>query len=884
MARLAGADAVWMAAIEITAIPHVSILGSQRASEAAWIEEYKRDAARLLTEIHQQYRISYRPDGTRRDIALELLWCALPVVNQPFKARIRLFLILRCLDSDEAAARLALEGLTSICRFSLDLERYEQRLCPWPELAGVIEGVDEQAAFVVTRTERVENLLNQAMPACYAWDRLPVTSNDLARITNTLIEHPNTAVSLQLIPTVLTAAESNCLESVSQGLETLRRGVYDGSMMTQVSLSAAARPAESYRYFTDNKDGAIFSFKIIVYGAHGAAHTTASRMIGQLDVRNELRIIPLTATEIQFKRNFYPLPWAMEEALLGLERSFDPARADAILAGAYRLPTLVTAEEASEFFRLPIGSDRLSAGFAVNESSRTGRTFRDELIDASEFEVGMLKSSGLQHSIGFSRADLTKHMLICGTPGSGKTTYSVGMLDRLWKLYGIPFLVIEPAKNEYRALVQSIPELQVFTPGKSFISPFVFNPFVPPKNVRLEAWKSTLKTAFEAGVAMTTPLDKIFEESVNNCYSDFRWLDSYTSDDAGGVFNIADFIRCFQDTFESIGYSGDARNIGLAGTVRLSSLANLFDNYHSIPIADILTKPTLIELAAIENSDQKALLIALLLLSVLSYVNSNYTGSGELRNVILLEEAHVLLGAKTDAAPGEADPAAVAQSLVRRMLAELRSYGVSLVIADQSPKAVTADIVALTDIKLAFRLVEADDRQIIADSTNMDAVSLSRLGKLRPGEAYLFFGKLEEPEEVVTPDYRLAHQIDISLADDDIARLSTYWLTRADKLRPYPQCALTPYCPDCCVQARRELAREIARRLFGRHFKASTASIEPLRKVLGGISRLVAAELNDEPFDRELVSCVKVHLFRRIKYGCKLALSDTLVENSLAKE
>ena len=60
--------------------------------------------------------------------------------------------------------------------------------------------------------------------------------------------------------------------------------------------------------------------------------------------------------------------------------------------------------------------------------------------------------------------------------------------------------------------------------------------------------------------------------------------------------------------------------------VRLNSLENLFDNYFSIPVEDLLTKPTVIELAAIENSDQKALLISLLLLSILAYVNSNYVG------------------------------------------------------------------------------------------------------------------------------------------------------------------------------------------------------------------------------------------------------------------
>lgn len=63
--------------------------------------------------------------------------------------------------------------------------------------------------------------------------------------------------------------------------------------------------------------------------------------------------------------------------------------------------------------------------------------------------------------------------------------------------------------------------------------------------------------------------------------------------------------------------------------VRLKSLENLFDNYFSIPIQDLLRKPTIIELAAIENSDQKALIISLLLLSILAYVNANYVGDGD---------------------------------------------------------------------------------------------------------------------------------------------------------------------------------------------------------------------------------------------------------------
>jgi hypothetical protein len=423
----------------------------------------------------------------------------------------------------------------------------------------------------------------------------------------------------------------------------------------------------------------------------------------------------------------------------------------------------------------------------------------------------------------------------------------------------------------------------VFTPGKNFISPFVFNPFVPPKNVKLETYKSTLKTAFAAAVSMSSPLDKIFEEAVNNCYSDFRWLDSYTSDDKGLVFNITDFIKCFEETFEAIGYTGDAKNIGRAGLVRLQSLVNLFDNYHSIPIEDLLSKPTIIELAAIENSDQKALIISLLLLSILAYVNSNYIGEGGLRNVILLEEAHVLLDADANKGEGEANPSAIAQGLVKRMLAEIRSYGVGIVIADQSPRKVTTDVVALTDIKLAFRLVEATDKQILADSSNMDEIQEKRLAKLKPGEAFLYFGKLDEPEEIKTEDYRLANKISISLSDEGIKSLSTYWNERKYMLRPYPECSYCKYCLEGCDYNKRVLGREIARRIFTKNFKSDSADSRVVKDVFGKMKFLIERELNDEQFDQYLLACVEIHLIRRIRYSTKIKISDATVKVTISK-
>ncbi|EKC46102.1 hypothetical protein LEA_19976, partial [human gut metagenome] len=307
------------------------------------------------------------------------------------------------------------------------------------------------------------------------------------------------------------------------------------------SISAAQKPAENYKYYAELKDGPLFRYSINVFSDDVGTSNISSRVFGQLvsvtEEKNYLTQNRIDNLSFDNEQSYFLLPWLINQKLDEIN-SKNSIWSIGVFSKIRRFPYIVTEEEASEFFRLPIGDENVSAGLNVNESVKTAKTYADNIINGGDIKVGKLRSSSKGDTIGFNLKDLAKHMLVVGTPGSGKTTFSVGMLDRLWKEHHIPFLVIEPAKNEYRALVQSIPDLQVFTPGKNFISPFVYNPFVPPKNVKLETYKSTLKTAFAAGVSMTTPLDKIFEEAINNCYSDFRWLDTYTTDNKGKIFNI----------------------------------------------------------------------------------------------------------------------------------------------------------------------------------------------------------------------------------------------------------------------------------------------------------------------------------------------------------
>ena len=481
---LESGEAVALQALEISSVPDISIIDSN-ADETAVIDGYKRDMGNLLSEIYQNYKAQCGVTGQNQDVSLELLWTTEEVVNQPYRAKIRLFLIVRAIGRTPGeASEMTLPVMTAL-RSTLDLQKYEYRDMDEEELMGCVRAVDDSAVKALVKEETLENLQNQMIPVCYAYDRIPDSGQDLSRIVNSLIDHPGCAVSFQLIPAWLDGNEINELSRMMQLLDTLSKGAVETGNM---SFALAEKHAETYRYYTDQKNSALFLYNILIYGNPEAVSNLSSRVYAQINSSDEnvnMRFEDLRGDEIRKDANFYPLPWAVNELLMNMDRNMQIWNSGMFSNAYYRLPYIITAEEASQFFRLPVGGSRVSAGLPVNEAGKTNRTYADNIINAGDIEIGTLKSSSRGDKIGISLKDLAKHMLVVGTPGSGKTTFSVSLLDRLWKDHHIPFLVIEPAKNEYRALVQSIPDLQVFTPGKNFISPSVYNPFVPPKNVKL---------------------------------------------------------------------------------------------------------------------------------------------------------------------------------------------------------------------------------------------------------------------------------------------------------------------------------------------------------------------------------------------------------------
>jgi len=207
---LTNGERIGLGAVEITAVPHLSIL-QKRFSETANIDtEYKQDMARLLSEVFQNYK---NAPHNCSEISLEILWTTQAVTNQPYKASITLHIIIRAIGQSDKDLESTINALMQICKATLDFGKYDYREADISELTSQVRGINNQSVKAVVKSESLENLQNSMVPFCFAFDKLPITENDMSRVVSALIDHPNTAVSFQLIPITYSYEEAVVVDS-----------------------------------------------------------------------------------------------------------------------------------------------------------------------------------------------------------------------------------------------------------------------------------------------------------------------------------------------------------------------------------------------------------------------------------------------------------------------------------------------------------------------------------------------------------------------------------------------------------------------------------------------------------------------------------------------
>jgi hypothetical protein len=533
--------------------------------------------------------------------------------------------------------------------------------------------------------------------------------------------------------------------------------------------------------------------------------------------------------------------------------------------------TLLDTRQLAAFAHLP----RLDTpGFAVRPAPAFAVSRRPPAADRAALDIGEIvdqrRATGISYRLELDQ--LTRHGFVAGLTGSGKTNTLIHLLGQAAEL-GVPFLVIEPAKTEYRELLgrERIAErLRVFTLGREHVSPLRINPFEVPPGIDVSTHLDLLKAVFMASFAMWIPLPQVLEQCLVELYTERGWdfstgaASDQDIDAKVDVPTLAELVAAVERTVPALGYKVEStQEITAALTTRLNALRRgtrglMLDVERSIPMGELLTAPTIVELEGLGDDADKAFVMGLLLTRLYEHRRAEHASAlkataragkaapptGRLTHLVVVEEAHRLLGAPkktTDA--WHADPQGAFADTFGQMLAEVRAYGQGIIVADQVPVRLAPDVVKNTNLKVVHRLVAGDDRLAMAAAMSMNTEQAVQLAVLPPGRAAVFSEGDHTPVIVQVP--RVKDRPD-SPAVDDVAVASAMRAWRADPLvaswfAGSPSCA--GVCPDprACREARALAEQPAARLLAGRLFHTAVEHVDGLDVVWPDVQAFVAA-------------------------------------------
>ena len=420
------------------------------------------------------------------------------------------------------------------------------------------------------------------------------------------------------------------------------------------------------------------------------------------------------------------------------------------------LPTLFSLEEVAPFFRFPALYDgetiQIAKETAPASIGREGSLFLGK--DRNGYDVF------------FPLSLLPKHAFVSGVPGSGKTNTMHHITSSLWKDHGIPFLVLEPAKQEYRALANDpeMKDMYLFSPNADMSFPLHINPFEMPKGTLVAEHIRRLCSVFEGAFPLEPPMPFLLDTAIEAVYRELGWIPEHVYmgneklDD--GVTKrrlptMSMLYRRLEQELKSTQYSDEVRgNLESALKVRIGSLlrremGDVFDvPESSFTPEKWLEVPAVIELESMGTGPANFLTLMLCaLIREPLKVNPRY--DGDVRHVIFIEEAHNLIGPESEEQTGaEADPKQAATAFVVKMLAEVRALKEGIVIADQLPTVMAQEVLKNTGLKIGLRITSADDRSLLGSTMAASALQLEQMSTFAVGEALIFYEKLMRPFEM----------------------------------------------------------------------------------------------------------------------------------------
>ena len=354
-----------------------------------------------------------------------------------------------------------------------------------------------------------------------------------------------------------------------------------------------------------------------------------------------------------------------------------------------------------------------------------------------------------ENRVKLNLQSLTAHCFITGSTGSGKSNTTYKIIDELTNSENnVKFLVIEPAKGEYKLAFGDMPGLNIYTTNPKYYSMLRLNPFEFHEEIHVLEHLDRLIEIFSACWPLYAAMPAVLKQSFERAYISHGWdlnHSTYTNMGNGRYPTFKDVVDILPKVMDESDFSAEVKGNYIGSLVtRVESLTNglIGQIFNGIGIDDevLFDQNTVVDLSRVGSTETKALLMGVIILKLSEYRQSTSKGTNlPLKHVTIMEEAHNLLKrTSTDQGQESANVQGKSVEMISNSIAEMRTYGEGFIIVDQSPTAVDISAIKNTNTKIVMRLPEAVDCESVGRSIGLNDDQIRELSRLDKGVAAVY--------------------------------------------------------------------------------------------------------------------------------------------------
>lgn len=409
--------------------------------------------------------------------------------------------------------------------------------------------------------------------------------------------------------------------------------------------------------------------------------------------------------------------------------------------------SLLSSKELAMLLSLPHKS---VPGFPVVEHVSLAKEVirNNESLMKREVSLGCIFDLGKAYTENRVKLDvksLTQHVFVTGSTGCGKSETIYKLINET-KQVGTKFLVIEPAKGEYKNVFGDV---NVFGTNPLIMPLLRINPFSFPTGVHVLEHIDRLTEIFNVCwpmySAMPAVLKKAMLDAYESCGWDLRLSVNRLSRGEDVYPSFLDLFLSLEKVITESAYSEEVKsNYSGALLTRVESLTNGLNgeifSVNELSNMVLFDENCIIDLSRVGSQETKSLIMGILIMRLSEYrMTGANTPNSALKHLTVLEEAHnILKRVSTEQSQEGSNMAGKSVEMITNAIAEMRTYGEGFVIVDQSPTSVDKAAIKNTNTKIVMRLPDEDDRKVSGKAAGMNDKQIAEIAKLPTGVAVVY--------------------------------------------------------------------------------------------------------------------------------------------------